>query len=132
MSIENKPVKKPIDFTKLEVVNLSNKNPAKWYMYVVKQALKTKEKVDIRARPSAAAQVIRVGEALKKLGYITYAKYETTTVIEDGKLSKFIVITVQKTKDFEKLFNEREVERNKLLEEKKKMNEGKQKNETKL
>ena len=132
MSIENKPVKKPIDFTKLEVVNLSNKNPAKWYMYVVKQALKTKEKVDIRARPSAAAQVIRVGEALKKLGYITYVKYETTTVIEDGKLSKFIVITVQKTKDFEKLFNEREVERNKLLEEKKKMNEGKQKNETKL
>ena len=132
MSIENKPIKKSIDFTKLEVVNLSNKNPAKWYMYVVKQALKTKEKVDIRARPSAAAQVIRVGEALKKLGYITYVKYETTTVIEDGKLSKFIDVTVQKTKDFEKLFNEREVERNKLLEEKKKMNEGKQKNETKL
>ena len=132
MSIENKPIKKSIDFTKLEVVNLSNKNPAKWYMYVVKQALKTKEKVDIRARPSAAAQVIRVGEALKKMGYITYVKYETTTMIEDGKLSKFIVVTVQKTKDFEKLFNEREVERNKLLEEKKKMNEGKQKNETKL
>ena len=132
MITENKQEKKPLDFTKLEVINLSNKNPSKWYMYVVKQALKTKEKVDIRARPSAAAQVIRVGEALKKFGYITYVKYVTTTLIEDGKLAKFIILTVQKTKNFEKLFNEREVERNKQLEEKKKMKEGKQKNETKL
>ena len=120
MSTENKPEKKTLDFSKLDTVNVSFNRPAKWYMYVVKQSLKTKEKVDIRARPDGAAQVVRVTEALKRLGYITYVKYETKTAIEDGKLRRFIVVTVQKTKDFEKLFSEREAERNKQLEEKKK------------
>ena len=131
MSTENKTEKKQVDFSKLDVVNLSYNRPAKWYMYVVKQVLKTKEKIDVRARPSGAAQVVRVVEALKRLGYITYVKYETTTVIEDGKLRRFIVVTVKKTKDFEKLFNEREAERTKFLEEKKKKDEEKKKTEVK-
>ena len=132
MITENKPEKKPLDFSKLDTVNVSFNRPAKWYMYVVKQSLKTKEKVDIRARPAGAAQVVRVAEALKRLGYITYVKYETKTAIDDGKLRRFIVVTVQKTKDFEKLFSEREAERNKQLEEKKKKDEEKKKNEVKL
>ena len=131
MSTENKTEKKQVDFSKLDVVNLSYNRPAKWYMYVVKQVLKTKEKIDVRARPSGAAQVVRVVEALKRLGYITYVKYETTTFIEDGKLRRFIVVTVKKTKDFEKLFNEREAERTKFLEEKKKKDEEKKKTEVK-
>ena len=132
MSTENKPEKKSLDFSKLDTINVSFNRPAKWYMYVVKQSLKTKEKVDIRARPAGAAQVVRVAEALKRLGYITYVKYETNTAIDDGKLRRFIVVTVQKTKDFEKLFSEREAERNKQLEEKKKKDEEKKKNEVKL
>ena len=132
MSTENKPEKKPLNFSKLDTINVSFNRPAKWYMYVVKQSLKTKEKVDIRAIPAGAAQVVRVAEALKRLGYITYVKYETNTAIDDGKLRRFIVVTVQKTKDFEKLFSEREAERNKQLEEKKKKDEEKKKNEVKL
>ena len=92
-------------------------------MYVVKQVLKTKEKVDIRARPSAAAQVVRVAEALKRLGYITYLKYQTTTVINQGKLQRFIVVSVKKTPNFQKLFDEREAERTKRLEEQGKLNQ---------
>ena len=68
------PERKQTDFSKLEKVNLSFNRPAKWYMYVVKQVIKTRETVDIRARPSGAAQVVRVAEALKRLGYITYQK----------------------------------------------------------
>ena len=116
----DKPERKQADFTKLEVVNLTFNRPAKWYMYVVKQVLKSRETVDIRARPSGAAQVVRVAEALKRLGYITYVKYQTTTVVNEGRLQRYIVVTVKKTKDFDKLFTERENERNKMLEEKKK------------
>ena len=116
----DKQERKQADFTKLEVVNLSFNRPAKWYMYVVKQVLKTRETVDIRARPSGAAQVVRVAEALKRLGYITYVKYQTTTVVNEGRLQRYIVVTVKKTKDFDKLFDEREKERNKMLDEKKK------------
>ena len=109
------PERKQTDFSKLDVVNLSFNRPAKWYMYVVKQALKTKDTIDIRARPLGAAQVVRVAEALKRLGYITYQKYCTTTVVNEGRLQRFIIVTVKKTKDFQKLFDEREKEREKML-----------------
>ncbi len=111
---------KQTDFSKLDTVTLSFKRPAKWYMYVVKQVLKTKDTCDIRARPLGAAQVVRVAEALKRLGYITYEKYFTQTVIDKERLQRFIVVKVKKTKDFQKLYDQREAERAKLIEEKEK------------
>ena len=112
--------RKQTDYSTLESVNLSFNRPAKWYMYVVKQVLKTRNTVDIRARPLGAAQVVRVAEALKRLGYITYEKYYTTTIVADGRLQRYIVVTVKKTSNFQKLFDEREAERTKMLEAKEK------------
>ena len=113
---ETKPAeRKTTDFSKLEAVTLSFNRPAKWYMYVVKQVLKTRDTVDIKARPLGAAQVVRVAEALKRLGYITYVKYYTTTVITAGRLQRFIIVNVKKTPNFQKLYDEREAERTKLL-----------------
>ena len=112
--------KKQTDFSKLETVTLSFNRPAKWYMYVVKQVLRTRETVDIRARPLGAAQVVRVAEALKRLGYITYVKYWTTTTVTEGRLQRYIIVSVKKTKEFQKLFDSREEERKKMLEEQEK------------
>ena len=96
------------DFSKLESVTLTFNRPAKWYMFVVKQVLKSRETCDIKARPSGAAQVVRVAEALKRLGYITYTKYTTSTVVsENNRLTRYITVSVKKTKDFQKLFDER-------------------------
>ena len=123
---ETKPAeRKQTDFSKLETVTLSFNRPAKWYMYVVKQVLRTRETVDIRARPLGAAQVVRVAEALKRLGYITYQKYYTTTTLQEGKLQRFIVVTVKKTDNFQKLYDEREAERKKLVESREKKEEKK-------
>lgn len=105
------------DYSQLTAVNLSFRRPAKWYMYVVKRVLKEKSTVDIKARPSAAAQVVRVAEALKRLGYVTYVKYYTTTVVVNDTLQRFIVVNVQKTKEFDKLYDAREEERNKKMEQ---------------
>ena len=105
------------DFSTLDSVNLSFRRPAKWYMYVVKKVLRTKETVDIKARPSAAAQVVRVAEALKRLGYVSYQKYYTTSVVSNNTLQRFIVVTVKKTADFNKLYDAREEERTKKLEQ---------------
>ena len=106
----------PTDFSKLETVTLSFKRPAKWYMYVVKSTLKDRPSVEIRARPSGAAQVVRVAEALKRLGYISYEKYYTTSVVEEDNLLRYIVVKVKKTENFDKLFKEREEERTKRIE----------------
>ena len=108
--------RKKIDFSKLEYVNISFKRPVKWYMYVIKLVLQNRESVDIKARPLGASQAIRVVEALKRLGYISYVKYCTSTVVNDGKLERYIIINVKKTKDFQKLFDEREAERKRRLE----------------
>ena len=115
---ETKPTEKrsQTDFSKLDTVTLSFNRPAKWYMYVVKQVLKSRESCDIRARPLGAAQVVRVAEALKRLGYITYEKYYTHTVIDKERLQRFITVKVKKTKDFQKLYDQREAERAKMLE----------------
>ena len=117
---DKKTERKPTDLTTLETVNVSFNRPAKWYMYVVKQALKSRETLDIRARPLGAPQLIRVAEALKRLGYITYEKYYTITELNEGNLRRYIYIKVKKTKEFQKLFDEREAERTKMLEEKQK------------
>jgi hypothetical protein len=114
---ETQTPKPQTDFSTLEAVNLSFRRPAKWYMYVVKKVLRTKETVDIKARPSAAAQVVRVAEALKRLGYVTYQRYYTTSVVNNNTLQRFIVVTVRKTPDFNKLYDAREEERTKKLEQ---------------
>ena len=103
------------DYSKLDAVNVSFRRPAKWYMYVVKRVLKEKATTVIRARPSAAAQSVRVAEALKKLGYLEITNYSTTTVVDNRGLDRFLVINVQRTKDFNKLFDAREEERKKFL-----------------
>ena len=104
--------KKPLtDLAKLDTVTLSFKRPAKWYMYVVKKSLTEKQTVEIRARPSGAAQVVRVAEALKRLGYVSYEKYFTTSEVQEDNLLRFIVVRLKKTENFDKLYAERETER---------------------
>lgn len=116
---QDQPRRTEVDFSTLDKVNVSYK-PAKWYMYVAKRVLKHKDKIDIRARPAYAAQVVRVCEALKRLGYVTYSNYYTTSDVKDNMLQRFIVVNVKKTKDFDKLYDERENERQKIKEEREK------------
>ena len=105
------------DYSKLETVTISDRRPTRWYMYIVKRVLKERGTVDIRARPLAVAQCIRVCEGLKKLGYIEYVKYMSTTLESlNQNLVRFFVVSVKKTVNFEKLYVQREEERQKQIE----------------
>jgi hypothetical protein len=108
--------RKETDYAKLDAVNVSFRRPAKWYMYVVKRVLKEKATTVIKARPSAAAQTIRVAEALKRLGYLEITDYSTQTVSDERGLDRFLVINVTRTANFDKLYNAREEERAKMLD----------------
>ncbi len=116
------------NYAELKEVNMTFNKPAKWYMYIVKQVLLHREQCDIKARPNGAAQVVRVAEALKRLHYFTYVKYHTKTVIDNNRLQRFIIVTVKKTKDFQKLYDKREEERKKIIEEIQKNEDKKAKN----
>ncbi len=105
------------DYSKLETVTISDRRPTRWYMYIVKRVLKERGSVDIRARPLAVAQCIRVCEGLKKLGYIDYVRYQSTTLESvNQNLVRFFVVSVKKTSNFDKLYVQREEERAKLIE----------------
>ncbi len=104
------------DYSKLDAVNVSFRRQAKWYMYVVKRVLKEKSSTVIKARPSAAAQSIRVAEALKRLGYLEITNFFTTTVADERGLDRFLVINVTRTNNFMKLYDQREEDRKKFLE----------------
>ena len=104
------------DYSKLNAVNISFNRPAKWYMYIVKRVLKEKESIEVKARPSAAAQAIRVAEALKRLGYLEISDYSTTTVVDERGLDRFLVINVTRTNNFNQLYDKREEERKKEME----------------
>ena len=54
------PERKQADYSKLDTVTLSYSRPAKWYMYVVKQVLKTRDTCDIRTRPLEAAGLPKI------------------------------------------------------------------------
>ena len=114
MDIKSK--RQEVDYSTLDHVNVSFRRPAKWYMYVVKRVLKHKENLDIKARPSAGAQVVRVCEALKKLGYLTYNNYFTTSAIDGEIIQRYLVFSVKRTPGFDKLYDEREVDRKKFIE----------------
>ena len=113
--MEGQQKRQEVDYSTLDKVNVSFRRPAKWYMYVVKRVLKHKSAIDIRARPSAAAQVVRVCEALKRLGYISYGNYYTTSVVEGSVLQRFLVVNVKKTSNFDKLYDDRETERQEII-----------------
>ncbi len=104
------------DYSKLDAVNVSFRRQAKWYMYVVKRVLHEKTDTLIKARPSAAAQGIRVAEALKRLGYLNINNYSTTTVVDNRGLDRFLTINVSRTDNFMKLYDQREEERKQMLE----------------
>lgn len=111
------PQRQETDYSKLETVTISDRRPTRWYMYIVKRVLKERGTVDIRARPLAVAQCIRVCEGLKKLGYIDYVRYHSTTLESiNQNLVRFFVVSVKKTANFEKLYAQREEERQKLIE----------------
>ena len=108
------PERKQADYSKLDTVTLSYSGSTKSYMYVDNQILWIRDSCDIRVRPLGAAQVIRVDEDLKRLGYITYDKYFTSTLVDKEKLQRFITVKVKKTNDFQKLYDQREAERAKM------------------
>ena len=89
-------------------------------MFLIKEILKTSTKLNIVGTTNNAAQATRVAESLKRFGYIDFDNIQTETLISDGKRQTRLVISVHKTENFDKLYNESEEARKKKKEETKK------------
>ena len=98
-------------------------------MYLCKEFLNTNKKINLVANTNSASQASRVAETLKRLGYVTIDDIQTQTLVRDGRRQTRIVITLQNTPNFDKLYKESLEERKKREEERKKKEEEKKKAE---
>ena len=95
------------------------KDNSKRIMYLAKELLNNCNTVDLVAGTGSASNASRAAEALKRLNYVTYSNVRTETVVDEDSRKIRFVITLVKTDDFKKLYDENEVNRLKKQEERK-------------
>ena len=93
---------------------------AKRVMYLVKEILKSSDKINIIANTNSSPIGTRAAETLARLGYVTFENVQTLTEVKNDRRSIRLIITLKKTANFEKLYKENEQERKKKQEEREK------------
>ena len=109
------------DIKELRVAQYDN---ARKIMYLAKEMLLSSEKINISSTTNSAGIGARAAETLVRLGYVTYENIMTDTIIENNRKRTRFIVTIKKTPQFEKLYNEnRELRKKKEEERKEKENE---------
>lgn len=103
----------PHDAKELRVT--ANEN-TKRIMYLAKEFLLNNETVDIVSGTAGAPTASRACETLSRLNYVTYEDIKTETTISNDRRRTRLVITLKKTSEFKKLYDENEANRKKLQE----------------
>ena len=75
-----------------------------------------------QSRTAGAPIVTRATEALIRLKYVTYSDIRTETNIAGGKRRTKLLVKLKKTNLFDKLYEENELNKKRLQEEKNKAN----------
>ena len=89
-------------------------------MYHVKEQLKDKDELTVRSSTYGAFVATRVCENLARLEYVTITGVTTQTKVEEEKRRISLIITLKKSKDFDKLYEQHEERRKILIAEKEK------------
>lgn len=97
-------------------------------MFKIKELLLTSDEINIIAGTNTSPIAARAAETLVRLGYITYSNIQTLTSVDekDGRRKTNLIITVKKTADFKKLYDENEAKRKEREAERAKTKETKE------
>ena len=86
-------------------------------IFLAKEILNSNEKIELIASTNSAPAATRAAENLVRLGYVTFEDIQTTTEIHEGRRIK-LIITLKKTANFKKIYDENEKSKNQRKEEK--------------
>lgn len=95
-------------------VRVSSRRVYTLYVYEVKEKLKTSSQVELHGLGEAITNTVRAAEMLCSLGYATMEKFITLTVTENTENSdrlarkSKVVISLKKTPEFDRLYEEYE------------------------
>ena len=93
---------------------------AKRVMYLVKEILKSTDRINLISNTRSSAIGTRVAETLARFGYVTFENIQTLTEVKNNSRAIRLIITLKKTGDFDKLYKDNEEERKKKQAEKEK------------
>ena len=91
-------------------------------MYYVKEFLLPSDRINIVAGTKSSPVATRAAETLVRLGYVTFDNIQTLTEVKNDRRNIRLIITLKKTKDFDKLYKENEEEKKKKQAEREKGN----------
>lgn len=94
-------------------------------VYLVKEQLKKNNQLTVKAGVKASHISTSIVETLQRLNYAKILNIFTTTNVLDGKRRISVCFLIEKTKEFDKLFEENEERRKKFIEEKERLNPNK-------
>ena len=89
-------------------------------MYLVKEILKSSDRINIISNTRSAAVGTRAAETLARFGYVTFENIQTLTEVKNNGRAIRLIITLKKTADFDKLYKDNEEERKKRQAEREK------------
>lgn len=98
--------------------------------YLIRKDLKEKGDLTVVSGIYSSYNATKVVENLEKHGYVTFGNITTSTKVVDGKRRITLAVKLNKTKDFDKKYEEYEANKQKYLEEKKKRTDGKEEKST--
>ena len=86
-------------------------------IFLAKEILNSNEKIELIASTGSAPAATRAADNLVRLGYVTFENIQTSTEIHEGRRIK-LIITLKKTANFKKIYDENEKLKNQRKEEK--------------
>ena len=114
--------------SEIKELHVAEYEHGKKVMYFAKDMLRSSEKLNIVATTKSSAVASRAAETLVRLGYATFENIQTLTEIKNDRRSIKLIITLKKTSNFQKLYEENEkFKKEKELEREKESKEKTQK-----
>ena len=94
--------------SEIKELHVAEYEHGKKVMYFAKDMLRSSEKLNIVATTKSSAVASRAAETLVRLGYVTFENIQTLTEIKNDRRSIKLIITLKKTSNFQKLYEENE------------------------
>ena len=92
--------------TEIKELPVAEYEHGKKVMYFAKDMLLANEKLNLVANTKSAPVASRAAETLARLGYVTFDGIQTLTEIKNGRRAIKLIITLKKTENFQKLYDE--------------------------
>lgn len=89
-------------------------------VYLIKEELKKSDNLNVKSGIKGAQVLTSIVETLNRLKYVDIIYITTSTTIDNGRRRINLIYNIQKSKDFDKLYEENVEKRNKFIEEKNK------------